>query len=196
MPRAGLDPAAVVAAGAALADETGLAGLTMGLLAERLGVRTPSLYKHVDSLEALQRGIAVGAKRDLGAALARATAGKSGADAIRAFAGTYRRWALDHPGRYAASVRAPAPGDEEDRQVSEDGLSFLYDVIAGFGLRESRAVDAVRALRSAIHGFASLEAAGGFGLPRDIDRSYDFVVDTLILGLRAAGGDDAGAAEP
>ncbi|MFB9839699.1 TetR family transcriptional regulator [Actinoallomurus acaciae] len=59
MPRAGLDAAAVVAAGAALADEVGLAGLTMGLLAERVGVRTPSLYKHVGGQEDLNRRIAV-----------------------------------------------------------------------------------------------------------------------------------------
>ena len=51
MPRAGLNGGDVVAAAAALADETGYAGLTMGLLADRLDVRTPSLYKHVGGLD-------------------------------------------------------------------------------------------------------------------------------------------------
>jgi len=52
MPRAGLGTAAVVAAGADLADEIGFVGLSMGQLAERVGVRTPSLYKHVASQDA------------------------------------------------------------------------------------------------------------------------------------------------
>ncbi|GAB7047327.1 TetR/AcrR family transcriptional regulator [Catenuloplanes indicus] len=184
MPRAGLDRATVIAAGAALADEVGLAGLTMGLLAERLGVRTPSLYKHVENLESLHRGISVQAKADLTQALARATAGRSGADAGRALADAWRRWALDHPGRYAAGDRVPAPGDEEHVRVTNDLLQLLYDVLAGFDLHGTHAVDAARAFRSALHGFTALEAAGGFGLPGDIDRSFHFLIDTVIAGLQ------------
>lgn len=185
MPRAGLAPAAVVAAAAELADEVGFAGLAMGLLAERLGVRTPSLYKHVDSLDALRRGVSVQAKRELGDALARATVGRAGPDAVRAFAEAYRRWAHAHPGRYAAGLRAATVDDEEDRRVTDAALRVLYDVLAGFDLPEARLVDAARAMRSTLHGFAALEAAGGFGLPRDVDRSFAFLVDTLVAGLQA-----------
>jgi AcrR family transcriptional regulator len=191
VPRAGLAPATVVAAGAALADEVGLAGLTMGLLAERVGVKTPSLYKHVASLEALQRGIALQAKRELRDALTRAAVGKSGPDALRAYAAAWRRWALEHPGRYAATVRAPSDDDEgddeQDRLVANEGLQIMYEVLAGFGLRGTRSVDAARVLRSSLHGFATLESAGGFGLPHDVDRSFAFLLDTLIAGLRATG---------
>ncbi|GAA2625632.1 TetR/AcrR family transcriptional regulator [Paractinoplanes durhamensis] len=187
MPRAGLAPATVVAAGAELADEIGFAGVTMGLLAERVGVKAPSLYKHVASLEALQRGIATQARRELGDALTRAAVGKSGPDAVRAYAEAWRHWAVDHPGRYAATVRAPtnAEDDEEDRRAANEGLQIMYAVLAGFGLRGTRALDAARVLRSALHGFATLESAGGFGLPRDVDRSFGFLLDTLITGLSA-----------
>jgi AcrR family transcriptional regulator len=184
MPRAGLAPAAVIAAGAQLADEVGFGSLTMGQLAERLGVRTPSLYKHVDSLEALRRGISIQSKHELANVLARATVGRSGADAVHAFADAYRRWVLDHPGRHVATVRAPAADDEEDRAAAGEPVRVLFDVLAGFGLRDARAVDAARSLRSAIHGFTSIESAGGFGLPRNIDRSYRFLIDTLITGLQ------------
>ncbi|WP_333767274.1 TetR/AcrR family transcriptional regulator [Streptomyces sp. IBSBF 2435] len=185
MPRAGLDTSTVVAAGAALADEVGLAGLTMGLLADRLGVRPPSLYKHVSSLQELRHGISVQAKREFGHQLARESVGRSGPDAVRAFANSYRRWALEHPGRYAATVPAPAAGDEEDRRVSEEALQILLDVLAGFGLPDARVVDSARALRSALHGFVTLEGAGGFGMPRDVTRSFHFLIDTLIAGFRA-----------
>ncbi|MEV4352126.1 WHG domain-containing protein [Actinoplanes sp. NPDC049596] len=189
MPRAGLAPAAVIEAGAALADEVGFDKLSMGLLAERLGVRTPSLYKHVDSLEALRRGITVLAIREFTDAVFRAAVGRSGPDAVRAFAEAHRRWALEHPGRYEATVRAPDPGDaeeEEHRQVSNDVMQIMYDVLAGFDLHGTDAVDAARVLRSSLHGFASIEAAGGFGLPRDVNRSFTFLVDTLITGLQHA----------
>jgi len=42
VPRTGLNGAEVVASAAGLADEMGFAGVTMGVLADRLGIRTPS----------------------------------------------------------------------------------------------------------------------------------------------------------
>ncbi|GAA0241343.1 TetR-like C-terminal domain-containing protein [Cryptosporangium japonicum] len=184
MPRAGLAPATVVACGADLADEVGLANLTMGLVAARLGVRTPSLYRHVGSLDALHRGISVQARREFVQVLARAAAGRSGPDAVHALADAWRRWARDHPGRYVTSVRAAVGDDEEDRRVTDEARRLLDDVLAGFDLPGPRAVDAARAIRAALHGFVTLEVGGGFGLPRDVDRSFRSLVDTLIGGLR------------
>ncbi|MBT3150018.1 WHG domain-containing protein [Streptomyces sp. CHD11] len=98
--------------------------------------------------------------------------GRSGPDAVWAFSGGYRRWALEHPGRNAAAVPAPVADDEEDRGVSEEALEVLLDVLAGFGLPDARVVDAARALRSALHGFVTPEGADGSGIPRDVPRSF------------------------
>ncbi|MER7183451.1 TetR/AcrR family transcriptional regulator, partial [Streptomyces hyaluromycini] len=68
----------MVTAGAALADEVGFANLTMGLLAERVGVRTPSLYKHVGSQEDLNRRIAVRALSEAADAVGGAVQGHAG----------------------------------------------------------------------------------------------------------------------
>lgn len=184
MSRAGLSRAVIVETAAAVADEVGFDGLTMGLVAGRLGVRTPSLYRHIGSLDALRRGVAMHVAREIGEVAARSAVGRSGRDAVHAFADAYRRWVLDHPGRYAASVRAPDPGDEEHRRVGDESVRVLLDVLAGLGLRGADGVDAARALRAAIHGFTSLESAGGFGLPCDVDRSYRFLVDVVVDGLR------------
>lgn len=59
-------------------------------------------------------------------------------------------------------------------------MQVAFDVLAGFGLRGDDAIDATRALRSALHGFATLEASGGFGLPADLDRSFDRLVRGLV----------------
>ena len=190
MPRAGLNSALVVAAGAALADEVGYENLAMGLLAERLGVRTPSLYKHVESQEALSRGICATARRELRDVLVRATVGRAGPAAVHAYADAFRDWVRRHPGRYAASIRAPEADDEEGRQIANEHLEILYALLAGFELPGNRAVDAARGLRSVLHGFVSLENVGGFGLSRDVDRSFRFLVDSLIAGLPVAPADD------
>lgn len=69
----------------------------------------------------------------------------------------------------------------------------MLAVLAAFDLDDDRAVDAARALRSAIHGFVSLEAAGGFWLPRDVDRSFAFLIDALVAGPVAGPGTGPGS---
>jgi AcrR family transcriptional regulator len=183
MPRAGLNSERVVRAAGELADEHGYANLTLAALANSLGVRQPSLYKHIASLDGLQRSVAVQAKRELSDVLARATVGRSGPDAVRAMASAYRQWVVEHPGRYAATVRAPSPDDPLDRQASDAVVQVVLDVLAAFDLKGPAGIDAARTLRSALHGFVALESVQGFGLPRDIERSYEFLVEVLIAGL-------------
>ncbi|AXX31829.1 Transcriptional regulator, TetR family [Actinosynnema pretiosum subsp. pretiosum] len=165
-----------MAAGAALADEVGFDHLAMGPLAERLGVRAPSLYKHVESLAGLKNAVSALARHEVGDVLRRAVTGRSGPDALRALADALRHWARAHPGRYAATVRSAG--------VDDPALALFSRCLDGFPPPDPP-VDAARAFRSASHGFITLESAGGFGLPHDVDRSYRYLVDTLITGLSA-----------
>jgi AcrR family transcriptional regulator len=185
VPRAGLTPERVVTAAETLTDEVGVDDLTLAALADRLGVRQPSLYKHVDGLPALKRTIALRAKRELGEVLARAGVGKARDDAIRSLAAAYRTWAGQHPGRYHASVRAADISDPEDEAATAAAVGVVLDVLAGYGFTGADAVHAARALRSAMHGFVSLEAAGGFGLPESLDDSYGRLVEGCVTMLRA-----------
>jgi AcrR family transcriptional regulator len=183
MPRAGLTEARVVDEAERMADEVGLSRLTLAAVAERLGVRQPSLYKHIDGMDALQRSLAVRAKSELANVLARAAVGRERGEAIASLSHAYRAWALEHPGRYAAAQRAPMPGDADDEAASQALVQIVADVLDGYQLREDDAIDAIRAFRSTLHGFITLEAAGGFGLPVDIDRSFDQLVRGLITAL-------------
>lgn len=183
MPRAGLTRDRVAEEAAVLADEVGLGKLTLAALADRLGVRQPSLYKHIDSLAGLHRDIAVHAKREMGDVLARASVGRSGADAISAMSHAYRDWALQHPARYAASNLMPAPGDIEDEAVSVSAIQVIADVLTAYCLEGDDAVDAIRAFRSTLHGFVSYETAGAFRWSADVNRSFERLVRGFIVTL-------------
>ena len=172
VPRRGLDRAQVIAAAVATADEDGLEAVTLARVAAALGVRSPSLYNHVDGRDALIRGVAAQATRELATALRRAATGRSGADAIGAVAAAQRDYARAHPGRYAATVAAPAPGDAEHEAAAAEAVDVLTAVLGGAGLTGDDLIHGVRALRSAVHGFAAIEAAGGFALAVDRDASF------------------------
>jgi AcrR family transcriptional regulator len=183
VPRAGLNTDRVVAEAAVMADEVGLNRVTLAALAARLGVRQPSLYKHVDSLDSLQQGIAVRAKEELADVLGRAAMGRARDDALVAMAHAYRTWAQAHPGRYEATQRPPAPGNAEDEAAAARAVQVVAAVMDGYGLDGDDAIDAIRAFRAALHGFVSLEAGGGFALRTDIDRSFDRLIHAVQVAL-------------
>lgn len=184
MARRGLDRAQVVDAAIAIADEEGLEAVTLARVAAALGVRSPSLYNHVDGRDGLIRAIAARSTRELAAALRRAATGRAGADAIAAVAQAQRDYARAHPGRYAATVAAPAPGDTEHEEAAADAVDVLTSVLGMSGLDGDDVIHAARALRSAVHGFAALEANGGFGLAVDPDESFRRLVDAVAAGLK------------
>jgi AcrR family transcriptional regulator len=182
MPRARLDAEAVVTAAAALADEDGLAELTLARLAAALGIRTPSLYAHVDGLGDLRARLGARGAREMAEAIQPAAAGRSGADALRAVAAAYRAYAHAHPGTYAATQVA---SDREDNQTAGAAVvGVLVAVLAGYGITGDAAIHTVRAIRSALHGFVSLEREGGFGLPLSLDESYATLVEMIDAGLQ------------
>ncbi|MET8356598.1 WHG domain-containing protein [Micromonospora sp. NPDC005171] len=184
MPRVGLNQQTVVREAARLADEVGFQQLTLAALASRLGVALPSLYKHVRGADALAQKLAALATAELATAMTTAAVGRSGGDALRALADAYRGYALRHPGRYPATQRVPDPADPEHVEAGERAVGAVFAVLRGYGLTGDDAVDATRALRSALHGFVTLEAAGGFGLPRDVDRSYHQLVASMDISFR------------
>ena len=112
-----------------------------------------------------------------------AAVGRSGPDAVRAIATAYRRWAGAHPGRYTATLRAPDATNPEAVAVAERAVGVFLAALAAFNLADDRAVDATRMVRAVLHGFVSLEGNGGFGMPRDIDRTFDAIVEAQITAL-------------
>lgn len=183
MPRAGLTRDVVISEAARLIDQRGVEGLSLGVLAEKLGVRVPSLYKHVDGVPALRRGVMLAAKEALGGAMAHAAVGRSGDAAITAISLAYRKWALDHPGQYPMTVQAPVPNDEDDAAVSSKLVEVGYRVLEGYGFQGDDAVDATRFFRSALHGYVALETSGGFTLPVELERSYLRLVDNVVTAI-------------
>jgi AcrR family transcriptional regulator len=174
----GLTPDLVADAAIRIADADGLEAVTIARLAAELGVRPPSLYNHIESRDALLRTVATRAVDELAQRLAGAAVGRSGPDAVTAVAHAYRDFAREHPGWYAATQRP-----DQDPEAGRRAVDVVLASLRAWDLDETDALHTVRILRAALHGFAALEASGGFGAPIDVDESFDRLVKTLIAGL-------------
>jgi hypothetical protein len=119
-----------------------------------------------------------------------ASLGRAGSDALRELAGAYRAFAQQHPGRYLATQvhYADAPSDDEGaelRRAARRVVDVVSATLAGYSVPAHRTVDAIRVIRSGLHGFISLELTGGFGRPEDVGESFEFLVATLDAGIRS-----------
>jgi AcrR family transcriptional regulator len=183
MPRQGLDRERVVGAAADLADAEGVEAVTLARVAAQLGVRSPSLYNHVDGLEGVRRGIALLALRELAETLREAATGRAGREALEAIAHAYRAYALAHPGRYPLTQYLSQPKDPDIDAAAGAVVRVVLDALRGFSLADDDAIHAARGLRSALHGFVSLETGGGFGIDLDLDESFTRLVATIAAGF-------------
>ncbi|WP_326821219.1 TetR/AcrR family transcriptional regulator [Streptosporangium sp. NBC_01756] len=184
MARAGLTADRVTEAAADLADAVGFENVTISALARGFGVADASIYSHVKNVQDLRTRVALRAAGELSDRVTSAIAGRSGKDALAAFAGAYREFALAHPGRYAATQIRLDPAVVAKATVALRGNETTSSLLRAYGLVDPDLTDAVRLLRSTFHGFTSLEAAGGFGHPRDLQASWDRIIDALDGTLR------------
>ncbi len=178
MPRMGLTPDKVVAAAATLADRVGIHGLSLSPLAAELGVRVPSLYKHIGGLDDLRRRLAARGAVGLAAAVDTAAGSRHGRDALLAIGAAYRGYASANRGCYQAMACQPAAYERCAGAVD----ALLCRAALEHGIPASGAQRAAQAVRSALHGFVALEAVGGLGSAAN-DASFDVLMTLLERGL-------------
>lgn len=185
--RTRLDKSAVVQAAVELVNAEGLGALTLSRLAEELGIQTPSLYNHVDGMPGLQRDLALLNAKLLADRLGEAAIGKSGPELFMQVAQAYRAYVKEYSGLYLSMLRSSGNLSEQDvdlQREEERSIKIGVAVMSSLGLQGKDAVHGVRMFRSVIHGFATLEVAGGFGLPLDCDESFRRLITTLAAGLQ------------
>ncbi len=179
-----LDRAIILHTAAELAEEVTLDRLTLNQVAARLGVKPPSLYNHVQGLSDVFAGLAALCIQRLGAVIANAAVGKSHENAIMAIAREYRTFARSHPELYKAILRSPQMEHSAVTEANDEVVRILFKVLEPYHYGEEEAFHKIRGMRSLLHGFVSLEEAGFFRAPWDVDKSYEQMVAGILANMK------------
>jgi AcrR family transcriptional regulator len=171
-----------VAAALDIVDEHGLDALTLARVAARSGVAAPSLYKHVRNIAELHALVGAHVIEEMTQRFTAAVLGRSGDEAVAALMHTYRAYAVKHPARYAAMPMDPLH-DPAMKEAGSKQLQVILATLREYGLDGPAAIHATRRLRVIVHGFASIETGGGFGLPEDLDETYEQLIQMYLTDL-------------
>ena len=155
----------LVDAAFAILDEEGPDALTMRRLADDLGMRAPSLYKHVQDKATLEAALIEDVLFDMGdvlhAALGRARAAQG---VVASVLHAYRERSLAHPNRYRLATSGRLRRDLLPECLEEwAGQPFFF--AAGDPYRS-------QALWSFAHGMVILEIDGRYPEGSDLDRTW------------------------
>lgn len=183
-PRVGLTTNIVVDTAMKIADKEGIGQLTLFRLSRELGVRSPSLYEHVEGMNGLVRLLRLRGLKIMVQQFQHAIMGFSGDEAIRRFADSFRSFVREHPAVYSLTVEGDVSNDEEIRMAAGEILDTIYAVLRIYGLSGDELIHATRYMRSAIHGFVSLEMSGGFRLKASTDESFDLIKEVIVLNIK------------
>jgi AcrR family transcriptional regulator len=185
--RTRLDKNTVVQTAVEILNAEGVNALSLSRLAEEFDIKTPSLYNHVNGLDGLQRELEVMNARLLADRFSEAAIGKSGSELFMDVSQAFRDYVKENPGLYMSTLRSSATLQVQDPYLQHEEERMMkvgLAVMASLGLQGEDAIHGLRALRSMVHGFATLEIAGGFGLPQDCDESFRRLVSALVAGLQ------------
>lgn len=170
--------AEIVDAGRKIIEKDGLDGLTMQKIATKVGVRAPSLYKHVGNRGALIRLVVEHVVSDLGRTLDATVTGESPKQDLTALANGFRSFAHDHPESYRL-IFAPMPEEWRPEpavfKAASDSVLRTTAALAG----PDRALEAARLVTAWAHGFMTMELAGAFRLEGDLGQAFAYGVDRL-----------------
>jgi AcrR family transcriptional regulator len=165
----------IVDAARELLEADGPERLTMRRLGERLGMRAPSLYKHVADKDELEVLLIVVALLEMGTQLHAAVDGLprrvGRRSALTSLARVYRAWALAHPHLYRLATEGPLP-----RERLPEGLeAWTAEPLVRVAGTEAKA----RATWAFAHGMTILELDGRFPAHADLDAAWDSGVAAL-----------------
>ena len=189
------DPA-IIAAARDLLEGGGLEAVSMAGIAERVGVRAPSLYKHFGDRRGLLAAVATQVALDLGRELAAAVepAGLDPSAKLDALATAYRSFALAKPRAAALLFAGLAPGVEpapEANATASRPVLHVAEALVG----PASALAAARVLTAFAYGFTSMESAGAFRLGGNVEDAYRLGISVLLAGLERSAAGPAQAAD-
>ncbi|MWB97994.1 TetR/AcrR family transcriptional regulator [Agromyces seonyuensis] len=173
--------AEIVAVARDLLEGGGPDRITMQAVADRVGVKAPSLYKRVRDRDALLALVADAALADLRVRVAAATGERDPRDALVSLAGEIRRFAHERPESFRF-VFAPGAGDGRREAALAEAAAPLLEVTTAL-CGPADALPAARTLTAWSTGFLLMELTGAFRLGGDVDRAWEWGLERLVLAI-------------
>lgn len=188
MARAGLDQNTVIQKAAQLVNERGMEQVTLKILADNLGIKSPSLYNHIKGLDDLKKQLMLYGWGALEERIIHAIIGLSGYDAVKAMCFAFYDYAAENPGVFDVMLWYNKFENDEMEAATSELMSVIFKIAKSLQLPDQYCFHLIRTFRGFLEGFFLLGNRGSFGHPLPVLDSFALSVDILIAGIKALEG--------
>ena len=176
---------AVIQAASNIADADGLSKVSLKVVAEKLNIRTPSLYNHIASLDDLLREVAHNGMKTMNDQMTQAAIGNSGDIAIKSISIAYLKYIMDHPGIYETIQWAYWHGNSETVAIFNNYKELIIKLILSCNFKTPKIDEILRLIMSIFHGYSSLELSKALINTEEAIKGLTNSVEIVLLGLHA-----------
>ncbi len=181
----GISKEIIIMTAISLIEEKNHPFVTLGEVARRLEIKTPSLYNHIEGLEQLNREIIIYSANVLSDTENKYIKGKTGEDALYGIFYAYKEFMKNHEGLYRVIMNISKLEITEAARAADIISKPLFTVLDSFGLGVEESVHYSRIIRSIINGFLVQKKAGFFTKSEIcLDKSYDKAIKMVISSIK------------
>lgn len=184
MPKTKIDKELVIKEAAHMVNQTGIENLSLKTLALQLGVKSPSLYNHIEGLDDLKYQLMLYGWKELENKIIQAVIGFSGYDAIRVICYAFYEYAIENQGVFSTMLWYNQFENEQMKEVTSEMFSIFFKITKSLNISQDNCIHLVRMFRSFLEGFALLENHNAFGNTQTIKDSFELSINILIEGAK------------
>lgn len=175
--------ATVIQVASDIVDKDGLYKLSLKAVAEGLGIRTPSLYNHIASLDDLLREVAHKGMRIMNEQMIQAAIGTVGDSAIKSICIEYFKFMIIHPGIYETIQWAIWHETSETSEILDNYKALLVKIIHSCNLNQNKADEIMNLIIGVLHGYTTMQLGAAIADPKATELGLLEAIDTVLLGI-------------
>jgi AcrR family transcriptional regulator len=185
----GIDKNCIISTATSLIEENGYNSFSLHRLAAKLGIKTASLYNHIESLADVNMGIARDAVSKLRKALNDSVGDiQNPGEALMNLAVAYRNYAHQNPELYKVIINLPMMDGTQMKAIGFEIILPMLQVLSICSKDNIQQIHYARAFRSMLHGYVALEATGYFEKTEaDANESFLLMIESFIKCLPLTG---------
>lgn len=184
MGRKGLNKEVIINAAVDIIEANGYENFSMHALADKLGVKTASLYSHIKSIDSLVTEVGCFALNLHQQYLTVAIKDKHREDAVIALANAYRSFSKNHESLYRLIMQIPISSNEKLKELGGVITEPIMTVLEDYHISKEKKMHWQRVFRGMMHGFISQESYGYFShFTVDVEDSYQISINCLVTGI-------------
>lgn len=184
MPRTGLSREEILQKAIELANEKGINYLSVTTLSECLGIKKPSLYYHVQTVEEVIQLIMIYGWQKVSTEIVEQAEDENPETAINNYARLFYKFAKENPGVFEAMLWYNKYVSDQLKNATEGLYKFFFEQTGKMGIGLEKANHLLRTFRAFLEGFILLEAHNSFGNPASVEESFEISLQVLIEGMK------------